>query len=194
MINLKGEQGIDFFNATHTVTAENYVFEQSPEDEANDILFTSKTGIYAPEEEQFNYGSYYFMTASNFIVTKAVYTNPNMVAAGTNILNGIDNNDNVNALIKLADDVHMFKQGKPGGFLQTLIAELGIDADKSTSFNQNQQDIVATIDNQRLSVSGVDTEEESMNLIRYQHAYNLSSKIISTMNEIYNKLINEMGV
>ncbi len=192
--NLKGEQGIDFFNATHTVTAENYVFEQSPEDEANDILFTSKTGIYAPEEEQFNYGSYYFMTASNFIVTKAVYTNPNMVAAGTNILNGIDNNDNVNALIKLADDVHMFKQGKPGGFLQTLIAELGIDADKSTSFNQNQQDIVATIDNQRLSVSGVDTEEESMNLIRYQHAYNLSSKIISTMNEIYNKLINEMGV
>ncbi len=192
--NLKGEQGLDFFNATHTVTAENYVFEQSPEDEANDILFTSKTGIYAPEEEEFNYGSYYFMTASNFIVTKAVYTDPNMVAAGTNILNGIDNNDNVNDLIKLADDVHMFKQGKPGGFLQTLIAELGIDTDKSTSFNQNQQDIVATIDNQRLSVSGVDTEEESMNLIRYQHAYNLSSKIISTMNEIYNKLINEMGV
>lgn len=191
---LYGEEGLDFFNGTHPVSGDNYVFEQSPDDETNDILFSSKTGIYAPESEEMNYGSYYFMTISNFTVTKAVYEDPSMVAAATDVNNGIDNNDIVNAMIQLSNDTRMFKQGTPGGFLQTLIAELGIDADKSTNFNQNQQDIVSTIDNQRLSVSGVDTEEESMNLIRYQNAYNLSSKIISTMNEMYNKLINEMGV
>ena len=33
-----------------------------------------------------------------------------------------------------------------------------------------------------------------MNLIQYQQAYKLSSKVISIMNEVYDKLINYMGV
>ena len=45
-----------------------------------------------------------------------------------------------------------------------------------------------------MSVSGVDGDEESMNLVKYQEAFKLSSKMISVMQEIYNKLINEMGV
>ena len=50
------------------------------------------------------------------------------------------------------------------------------------------------ISNQRMSVSGVDEDEEALNLVKFQNAYNLSSKVISVMNEIYNKLINETGV
>jgi flagellar hook-associated protein 1 FlgK len=37
-------------------------------------------------------------------------------------------------------------------------------------------------------------ESEAMNLAKYQEAYSLSAKIISVMNEIYDKLINEMGI
>ena len=33
-----------------------------------------------------------------------------------------------------------------------------------------------------------------MNLVRFQNAYNLSAKVISVMNEIYDRLINYMGV
>ena len=44
-----------------------------------------------------------------------------------------------------------------------------------------------------LSISGVDTEEEAMNLIRYQTAYNLSAQAVTVMNQIYDKLINYMG-
>ena len=49
------------------------------------------------------------------------------------------------------------------------------------------------IDNQRLSESGVDINEEAMNLVRFQNAYNLSAKVISVMDEIYDRLINGMG-
>ena len=41
---------------------------------------------------------------------------------------------------------------------------------------------------------GVDTEEEAMNLMKYQQAYNLNSKMMSVMLELYDKLINETGV
>ena len=33
-----------------------------------------------------------------------------------------------------------------------------------------------------------------MNLVRFQNAYNLSAKVISVMDEIYDRLINYMGV
>ena len=41
---------------------------------------------------------------------------------------------------------------------------------------------------------GVDTEEEAMNLMKYQQAYNLNSKMMSVMTQLYDKLINETGV
>jgi len=51
-----------------------------------------------------------------------------------------------------------------------------------------------TIQNQRLSVMGVDTDEEAMDLMKFQQAYNLNSKMMSVMNEIYDKLINQTGL
>lgn len=192
--DFNGEPALDFFNGKHAVTGENYVFQRSQDDEDNDILFTSKTGSYAVEEEEANYGSYYFMTAGNYNVTKAVYTEPEKIATAYPEIEGVEQNELFMDIIALKTDTTMFKQGTPSGFLETIIAELGIDSKKTALFTENQQDIVAAITNQRLSVSGVDTEEESMNLIRYRHAYNLSSKVISTMNETYDRLINYMGV
>lgn len=192
--DLYGNNGLDIFNATDKVSGENFVFEQSPRDEENEYLFTSKSGEFTDDESEENYGSYYFMTCENCKINNDIFLDPSLVAVASDVVNGIDNNDYILQMIGLSDDKKMFKQGAPGGFLQTLIAELGIDTAKSSSFAQNQEDIVANIENQRLSVMGVDTEEESMNLVRYQNAYNLSSKVISTMNQIYDKLINEMGV
>ena len=37
-------------------------------------------------------------------------------------------------------------------------------------------------------------DEEALNLIKFQNAYNLASKVISVMAEMYDKLINETGV
>ena len=54
--------------------------------------------------------------------------------------------------------------------------------------------IITTIGNQRTSISGVDEDEEALNLVKFQNAYNLNSKVISVMAELYDKLINETGV
>lgn len=41
---------------------------------------------------------------------------------------------------------------------------------------------------------GVDSDEEVMDILKFQEAYNLSSKMMSIMNEIYDKLINQTGI
>ena len=50
------------------------------------------------------------------------------------------------------------------------------------------------ITTQRTSVSGVDEDEEALNLVKFQNAYGLSSKVIQVLTEIYDKLINQTGV
>ncbi|MBR3483138.1 MAG: hypothetical protein IKH42_00535, partial [Lachnospiraceae bacterium] len=194
--DLDGKKGLDFFNGKDKVSGENYVFERTEDEENNDIVISSRTGEYAlpDDSDDKNKGSYYFMTAKNFSVTKEVYGNPRKMVTGSDMVNGTEKSDLVFKYIDLKNDKNMFLQGTPQGFLQSLVAELGVDTHKSANFNQNHKDIVSAIENQRLSVSGVDMDEEAMNLVRYQNSYNLAAKVISTMNEMYDRLINYMGV
>ncbi|HWT26374.1 MAG TPA: flagellar basal body rod C-terminal domain-containing protein, partial [Mobilitalea sp.] len=158
--------------------------------------FNSQTGGYYEEVpgNQPLYGSYYFMTASNFTVSKEIEDDPNRLATSNDVVNGIGNNDMANAFLAMRNDKSLYKQGAPDGFFQTLVAEIGVDTKKASDFADNQDNILKSIQNQRLSISGVDTDEEAMNLVKYQNAYNMSAKVISVMNEVYDKLINGMGV
>ena len=191
--DLKNDPGLDYFNCKDRVSGENFVFQYSPSEQPDGaVKIPIKTGDYEVDEDK-NYGSYYFMTAKTFSVTKEVYHDPNKLVTATDMTNGKENSDLVTEYLNLRNDKDMFLQGTPQGFLQALVAELGVDAHKSGNFSKNQQDILAAIQNQRLSISGVDMDEEAMNLVRYQNSYNLAAKVISTMNEMYDRLINYMG-
>lgn len=166
--DLNGDTGLDFFNGTNPVTGDNYTFT--------------------------NYEDYYNLTASNFTVTDEICDDPNKFVTGSEVVNGVEKNNILDSLLALKSDSSMFKQGTPASFFQTLVAEVGIDADEANNFAKNQSDILDMVENQRLSVSGVDVDEEAMNLVKFQNAYNLSAKVIQVMNEVYDKLINGTGV
>lgn len=166
--DLSGKTGVDFFNGIHPVTGENY------------NLSTAE--------------AYYNITAANFTISEVIYSDPNKLAVATNIIDGVEDKSILDKLMALKSDKGMFKQGDPASFLQTLVAEIGIDTKKASTFSTSQDNILVMIQNQRFSISGVDIDEEAMNLVKFQNAYNLSAKVIQTMNEIYDKLINGMGV
>ncbi|PKM94914.1 MAG: flagellar hook-associated protein FlgK [Firmicutes bacterium HGW-Firmicutes-1] len=95
-------------------------------------------------------------------------------------------------LLNTKFDVDMFKKGKPDSFMQSLISELGIDSKQAQSFESGQANLTKLIENQRKSISSVDLNEETADMVRFQQAYNLSAKIISVMDEIYNVMINQL--
>ena len=72
-----------------------------------------------------------------------------------NLVDGVSANDVVEKLIALKGDVNMFKQGDPASFLRTMVAEVGIDTKACKDTAQSQTDILKSVENQRLSVSGV---------------------------------------
>jgi flagellar hook-associated protein 1 FlgK len=48
---------------------------------------------------------------------------------------------------------------------------------------------VSAIDNQRLQITGVSTDEELANMIKYQNAYNAASRYIQTVSDMIELLV-----
>ena len=69
-------------------------------------------------------------------------------------------------------------------FLDSLVASIGETA-KADKMNLDKENSIMTgLKNLRESVSGVNIDEELVNLIKYQHGYQAAAKIVNTMNEM----------
>lgn len=97
-------------------------------------------------------------------------------------------------IIALRHKVSMFSEGKPEDFLKSLIGTLGVDAEEANRNTFNQGILLQDIENRRQSVSGVFQDEELANMVRFQHAYNASARMITTMDEMLDVLINRVGI
>jgi flagellar hook-associated protein 1 FlgK len=75
-------------------------------------------------------------------------------------------------------------------FYNSIIQKLGNEAQEVIRNEKNQSKILKEIDNLRLNVSGVSLDEEMVNLIQFQHAYNASAKVISTIDSLLDVVVN----
>lgn len=91
-------------------------------------------------------------------------------------------------------DAKLLNNYNASEYLESMVTEVGVSTQKAALFENNYSIIVENVDLQRMSISGVDGEEETMNLEKYQELYELCSRIITVMSECYNKLINETGI
>ena len=139
---------------------------------------------------------YFQLTAGNFNVERSVEENPNTMATHTGETDGISKYNIIEQLFDLNTNPEKmeFRGCKAEEFLVCLMGDAALNAASANNFQAIYSDISHTIDNNRLSISGVDADEEAANMIKFQNAYNLSSKMISVLCEIYDKLIQETGV
>ena len=132
-------------------------------------------------------------TAKNFALSEDIVLDYNKIAASDTDME-IGNIEVLNSLIAMRHNKTMFSEGGPEDFMKSLISTLAIDAQQAERYTANQKAIVHQISNRRTSFSGVSLDEEMTNLVKFQHAYNASAKMIATMGEIYDTLINKLGV
>lgn len=75
------------------------------------------------------------------------------------------------------------------GYYQTMIGAIGIRSasiDRNTEFNQST---LGMITDQRNSLSGVNLDEEMINLMKYQHGFAVASKLLSVADEMMQTLL-----
>ncbi len=142
--------------------------------------------------------TYNNLTAKNFVINSDILSDPALMATTYNSESGssVDSADLVKDLVSLKTDKDKisFRSCSSAEFLQCILSDVALNKQSANTFEKNFTIIGQSITNQRLSVSGVDTDEEALNLVKYQHAYELSAKVIQTMTEMYDRLILNTGV
>lgn len=177
-----GNQGLDFFTAVHSVTGEDMVLNEAGDTALNGATVSAKKD------------SYYRMTAANISINQEISKDSSMFCTRRSTEQGVASCELLKEMIDLKTDNTMFSQGNPAEFLQSVTADISVDCSKAKNFESSLSDVLNSIDNQRSSISGVDTNEELAQLVMYQNAYNLCSKMISVLNQVYDRLISNTGV
>ena len=140
--------------------------------------------------------SYYRLTAKNVSVLDIMVADPDLLATKTDPSAGVDEYGNITKLINMPTDkdAASFRGAPTADFLVCILADVALNANSANTFYNTYDNVGKSINNQRLSISGVDKDEEAVSLVKYQNAYNLASRMIQTLTEIYDRLILQTGV
>ena len=72
----------------------------------------------------------------------------------------------------------------------SLVGQVGYDVQTAKANASHQADMMTYLENYRESVSGVSLDEEMVNLVKFEAAYNAAAKMVSMADEMLNSLMN----
>ncbi len=163
----------------------------------NGYTQSSKTGV--PLFAYLNMGSvlgsgdvidYEKMTAGNFSLSRDLLEDARNIPTSTSINPKESQAEIIHEILSLKHNNKLFKQGALLDYISAMMSEVGSDVSSSKNFTEIQENIVNYLQNQRLSVSGVELNEEMTNLVKYQSAYTAAAKLINIVDQIYDVTIN----
>jgi flagellar hook-associated protein 1 FlgK len=74
-------------------------------------------------------------------------------------------------------------------YYSAIVRDVGNEVLKSGASYNHQSDMMAQLENQRESVSGVSLDEEMINLLKFQNAYVAAAKLITTADEMMQTIL-----
>jgi flagellar hook-associated protein 1 FlgK len=149
-------------------------------------LHTSGFGLDGSTGNTFFDGS----SASDIAVNSDVCDDVNMVAAAGAASGVPGDNSKAIAIANLQHELMM--NGNTATFddyYNSVVADVGFAVQEANMNYDNQSAILDQLNSYRESVSGVSLDEEMVNLIKFQHAYEAAAKLISTVDELLTNLL-----
>ena len=119
--------------------------------------------------------------AKHIAVEPELLTHPRQVAAGQTP----DPGDPTNALaLARLQDAQTIDGSTFGEFYHTVVAGVGVASQQASSLAEQQQTVLTGLENRREALSGVSLDEEQIDLIRFQQAYNAAAQLIRIADEL----------
>ena len=188
--------------------AMNDIEKTAVDEEGNpaEVLFTAKdkvngteikfTADLADNTYKSSDSDYYRLTAGNISVNNEMVKDASKFGTTVDIKKGGDAQDVTELLLTVQDDKNKvnFRGCSAKEFLQCITSDIALSANNAKTFTENYTNINKSVSQTRLSISGVDNDEEALHLVKFQEAYNLSAKVMQIMTEIYDRLILQTGV
>lgn len=171
-----------------------------------EVLFTAKDKVNGTEikfddsladnKYKSSDSDYYRLTAGNLSINNEMVKDASKFGTTVDIKKGGDAQDVTELLLTVQDDKNKvnFRGCSAKEFLQCITSDIALSANNAKTFTENYTNINKSVSQTRLSISGVDNDEEALHLVKFQEAYNLSAKVMQIMTEIYDRLILQTGV
>ncbi|MCH2392532.1 MAG: flagellar hook-associated protein FlgK [Nitrospinales bacterium] len=134
----------------------------------------------------------------NFSVASGVLSNSDKISAG---LNSSTDGANALELVKLQsklvfDSITLDSAGSGtftfDEFYSSIVSTVGIESFSSQSTFLQQEPILHQLDTRRESISGVSIDEELINMIKFQQAYNADARLIGGVDELLDTVISQV--
>jgi flagellar hook-associated protein 1 FlgK len=127
--------------------------------------------------------------ASDIGVNAALIENPSLVSTGLG--DGPTDGRTIEAIIALRDA----KILEDGGatleeYTNGFVGALGVERSRASDLLSNEQAINEHLENERSSISGVNIDDESLDLIRYQRAYQGAARFLTIVDSLLEALLN----
>ncbi len=124
--------------------------------------------------------------ASSIAVTQYIKDDVTRIAAASTASQG----DNTNALRLLnLQDTASTNNATFSDFLHSTVAQLGIETAEKASEKESFDSLLTNLENRRQEIAGVSIEEEMINTVRFQQAFQASARFISVVSEMSNILM-----
>ena len=76
---------------------------------------------------------------------------------------------------------------------RSIVSKLGAESQAAMNYNANYGAALQATENRRQSMTGISLDEEMVNLVKYQHSYNAAARMISTVDQMLDTIINRMA-
>ena len=104
------------------------------------------------------------------------------------------NNKNILRLLDLRHNTFVEEVPNVETFTKGLISTLGVASRQAAHMTHNQETLASEMSRRRESISSVSIDEEMAAMVRFQHAYNASARILTAIDEMLDVLVNRVGV
>lgn len=139
-------------------------------------------------------------TAANIMVNEDWIKGSVQLKTKLDPASGTTQNDNINKMIAALNDKRDFQNGNDilfnGNFYNYYVdieSTLGIDQQSTDNLLQNHVTVINTIAQSKDQVSGVSLDEEGVNLMQYQQSYTAAARLMTTLDDTLQTLLNIAG-
>lgn len=129
-----------------------------------------------------------------------IQLNPNLSNLN-NIVASYSNSSGDNTIaLQISDLRHMSMLGNFSqiqsldAFYHATLMAVGNGGAEAANISKSQDMLVTSVDNQRQAIMNVSMDEEMANMMKYQFAYGASAKVLNALDEMYDSIINRLGI
>lgn len=135
-------------------------------------------------------------TAATLAISAPILASVNAIAASDTAANLPGGSDNALDIAQLQFVVQAIGASTTtiDGFYQQVVARVGVDTDQARRLAQVQQGVLGAAESRRAATSGVNLDEEMTDMVRFQKSYNAAARMVTTVDEMLDTIINRMGL